>query len=473
MEDDGFMSNSADVASETGFSMHDATSSDGLDHPAIQTAFAQSLEPHVPKFMWEQDNFLNLVFGKDDVVNNLFPHVDLKRPHGALIDLTGVDDYEPPISKSLRRGAGKPVYLRVFKQSTIVHKETQRSNFINGWTSIVLLNVDAFSAFDKARLECADAELRPTVHLTVAECLARKATSTIGKRLGSMRRFAEYCTAHSLTPFPLEDSNMHSYMSSLIADSNSAGSTGKAFIEAVRFTSAMLGLKSDELETISRRVAGLADLLIKRAPVVEQADPLTVEQIKALERMCCSAESLQDQTIIGGVLIMTFGSARASDMSRAVKVLVDMDPRQDMERPDGEPVGYIELGVLKNKGARSDVHRRLLLPIVCPLVSLSGARWWESWQEARLALGLCTAGLLDKPVMCRFDGEGSAIDQSMTASEIGDFLRQALNVETMRRNKTRSHSCKATVLSWLAKFGTRAPSSTAHRPSSRPLLKER
>ena len=457
VEDDGFISNCADVESVAESILHTAAESAGFDHSAIQTAFAQSLEPHVPKFMWEQDNFLNLVFGKDDVVNNLFPHVDMKRPHGALIDLTGVDDYEPPISKALRRGTGRPVYLRVFKQTTIVHEETLRSNFINGWTSIALLNVDAFSAFDKARLECADAELRPTVHLTVAECLARKATSTIGKRLGSMRRFAEYCTAHSLRPFPLEDSNMHSYMSSLMADANCAGSTGKAFIEAVRFTSAMLGLKSDELETISRRVAGLADLLIKRAPVVEQADPLTVEQIKMLERACCSAESLQDQTILGGILIMVFGSARASDMSRAVKVLIDMDPRQDLERPDGEPEGYIELGVLKNKGARSDVHRRLLLPIVCPLVSLSRAKWWESWQEARMALGLNSTGLLNLPVMCRFDGDGCGIDQTMTASEIGEFLRQALNVETTRRNKTRSHSCKSTILSWLAKYGTELP----------------
>ena len=88
-----------------------------------------------------------------------------------------------------------------------------------------------------------------------------------------------------------------------------------------------------------------------------------------------------------------------------------MDPRPDADRPDTEPDGYVELGVLKNKGARSDVHRRLLLPIVAPLISLSGAKWWESWQEARMALGLGTSGLLDKPVMCRFDADGCAVDQ--------------------------------------------------------------
>ena len=119
LEDDGFMSNSAEVASVPESALDLPASSDGLDHSSIQTALAQSLETHVPKFMWEQDSFLNLVFGKDDVVDNLFPHVDMKRPHGALTDLTGVNDYDPPISKALRRGAGRPLYLRVFKQSTI------------------------------------------------------------------------------------------------------------------------------------------------------------------------------------------------------------------------------------------------------------------------------------------------------------------------------------------------------------------
>ena len=73
VEDDGFISNSADVES-VAVNQYWTLQLKVLvsTTPAIQTAFAQSLEPHVPKFMWEQDNFLNLVFGKDDVVNNLF-----------------------------------------------------------------------------------------------------------------------------------------------------------------------------------------------------------------------------------------------------------------------------------------------------------------------------------------------------------------------------------------------------------------
>ena len=126
-------------------------------------------------------------------------------------------------------------------------------------------------------------------------------------------------------------------------------------------------------------------------------------------------------------------------------------------KSDGDPLGYLELGVLGNKGARRDAHRRLLLPVVAPIFSLSGCRWWESWQEARAALNLENSGLLNMPLMCRFNADGQALDQSMVASEIGEFLRQSLGIQTLARNMTRSHSCKATVLSWLSKYGVPLP----------------
>ena len=272
-----------------------------------------------------------------------------------------------------------------------------------------------------------------------------------------MKNFAKFCSDNSLDPFPLEDSNLHGYMTSLLRDTSSSGSSGKAFLEAVRFTSSMLGLRSDEIQTISRRVAGLAEMLVKRAPVISQAQPLTVEQVKQLERSCCSSEPLQDKIIIGGMLLMIYGSARASDMARAVKIIVDMDTQHSDLGSGANPAGYIELGVLGNKGARKDAHRRLLLPVVAPLVSLSGCKWWESWQEARSAMELETSGLLERPIMCRFDMDGRALGQTMVASEIGEFLRQTLGVETKPKNLVRSHSCKSTTLSWLAKFGVPLP----------------
>ena len=455
--DDGFMSVRSEEVHVRNTILDPESQTEVLAHAATQSALLQSLEPPVPQFMWEQTGFLGTVFGQNNLVDELFPTTSLKRPPCHLIDLTGTVDEEAPIQKALRQGQVRRIFLKVFRQSSISNEETQRANFINGWTSIVLMNVFAFSAFDKCRLECEDDELRATVHLTVAECLARKATSTVGKRLGSLKRFVDFCAQSALSPFPLEDRNMHGYLSQLVQDPHASGSSGKSFLEAVRFSSAMLGLRSDETNSISQRVAGLAETLVKRAPIIDQADPLSVDQVKRLERACCSAEPLPDKIILGGILIMVYGSARASDIAKAVKLLVDIDPRPDTPGLDTEPNGFIELGVLCQKGARSDTHRRMLLPVVAPLFSLSGAKWWESWMESRAAMGLAPSGLLDFPLLCRFDADEKPIAQSMIASEIGEFIRQALNIETLKHNKTRSHSCKATVLSWLSKYGTDLP----------------
>jgi len=130
-------------------------------------------------------------------------------------------------------------------------------------------------------------ERRNKVRQTVQECLAKKATSTIGKRLGSLQRYVEYCSQFGISPFPLEGTNMHSYLENLVQLEDTAGTSGKSFLEAIRFTSAMPGLRSDEVHLISRRVAGLAEMLMKRAPTIAQAAPLTAEHVRRLERQCC------------------------------------------------------------------------------------------------------------------------------------------------------------------------------------------
>ena len=64
------------------------------DHSATQRGFAQTLDVQKPQFMWEQDNFLSAVFGKGNVVDDLFPHMSLKRPASLPIDLTGDEPEE-------------------------------------------------------------------------------------------------------------------------------------------------------------------------------------------------------------------------------------------------------------------------------------------------------------------------------------------------------------------------------------------
>ena len=254
-------------------------------------------------------------------------------------------------------------------------------------------------------------------------------------------------------PFPLEEQSMYTFMQALRDKTCIGASSGRSFLEAVRFAGAMLGLKSNGQCMVSARLAGLGELLSKQVKPTVQAAPLTVKQIVALEQLCCGGESLHDRVISGGVLLMIFGCARASDISRAARITVDrVDTSVVLE--DGEPCGYIEIGVLGHKGARTTQHKRMLLPVVAPMMSISGGQWWDSWLAARMALQLEVGGNVSLPLLCKFDLDGKPTDHSLQASEIGEFIRKALNIETESRNLVRSHSCKVSMLSWMAKCGS-------------------
>eukprot|EP00435_Cladocopium_sp_Y103_P071718 s612_g38.t1 len=371
--DDGFVSVDGNASSCAATVLDPTADVANFDHAGTQSALSQMLEPSKPKFLWEQNSFLNAVFGSGNIVDELFKGPTLKRPPTALVDLT-VDD-EPPIKKAAAAGRKNPVFLKAIRQSSLMHEETKRLNYISGWTSVVLTNVFAFGAFDRARAECSDDGLRAKIHRTVLECLACKATSTIGKRLGSMQRYLEFCAANSICAFPLDDTNMYMYLSNLVDRTDTLASSGKSFVEAVRFTNAMLGLRSEDVRLISWRVSGLAEMLMKRAPVVAQASPLTADHVRKLEQMCCNSESLQDRILLGGILLMVFGCARSSDMSRVARVLIDCDTRHESDRDAADPVGYIGLSVVGHKGAHSSTHKRMILPVVAPMISVSGLAW--------------------------------------------------------------------------------------------------
>lgn len=111
------------------------------DHAHTQQQLSQTLEPEIPSFLWEQTGFLGAVFGKKNLVDELFPCASLKRPPSAVMDLTEGQVLESPIKKAFELGRKRPAFLQAIKHSTILHEDTQRQNCINSWTSIVLVNV--------------------------------------------------------------------------------------------------------------------------------------------------------------------------------------------------------------------------------------------------------------------------------------------------------------------------------------------
>ena len=429
-------------------------SSPNFDHANTLQAVNQSLQLSVPKFMWETDGFLGAVFAPGgSVVDQLFSTFSLKRPAPSFIDITDDRIDEAPVVKALRKGAVKPIYVNSFSRASIENEGSKRRSFLSGWATLVLIDCSAFSAFDDALYGLAEPD-RESVLRCLTECFAAKATSTVGKRLGSMSKYAAHCESKGLIAFPLSEKSLYDYMFDLHQNVKSSASAGRSFLEAIRFSAALLGLHGLDKDKVPQRVTGLAELLASRAPSIRQAIPLTVQQVAKLEETCCNAEAIQDRVLTGGLLVMLYSCARASDMARVVKLVIDRVDSDGAALGEKDVAGFIEACALHTKGARSRAHKRTLLPLVAPMISVSGWRWWDAFLQAREAMGMTHKGGLAYPLLGRYDEQGLPVADALQASEIGCYLRDVLKVAHSNVNEVRSHSLKVTPLSWLAKAGS-------------------
>ena len=370
-----------------------------LDLETALQVFNSTLAVDSPKFMWEGDGFLGTVFGSGtSVVDQLFKPVALKRPAPCFVDLSNDSMEKTPIAKALRTGAAKPIYLGSFSRASSENENSKRKSYLFGWVTLVLINCSAFSVLDDALSDVSQPS-RDLIMRCLAECFAAKATSTLGKRLGSMSRYAAHCEALSLNAFPLSERSLYFYLRALHDDPKSSASVGRSFLEAVRFSAAMLGLHGLERDRVPQRVSGLAELLAKRAPCVKQASPLSVRQVAALEETCCTAEAMQDRILVGGLWLMVYSCARASDMSRVVKLVIDRVQTDGASLDKHTVAGFIEASALHTKGARSQTHKRTLLPLVAPMTGVSDWCWWDHYLQAREAMGVASKGGLAYPLL--------------------------------------------------------------------------
>ena len=243
---------------------------------------------------------------------------------------------------------------------------------------------------------------------------------------------------------------MFAYLNSIRDGVRPFHTRGKSFLEAVHCTTALLGLQSD-LELVgSQRLDGVAEAMAREGPPVSRARPLTVSQVKMLEKLVVETENLQDKVMVGNMLVLLYSCARHSDGLRAQELIVDVPDEQEINPRSVENQGFLELSVLAHKGADTTVMKRTLLPVVAPMFSLSSANWHQAWLQAREALGLEKSGLLVFPLLCRFEADGRPSMQPTTSSEVGSLLRLAL---ATKDSTIRSHSLKVTALSWCSKGG--------------------
>ena len=344
---------------------------------------------------------------------------------------------------------------QVIRHVELRDEDDKRHSVISNWSSLVCISLDAFSVGDAisaggSKVSHADVEQ------SLRACFARKATSTLTKRFYALNRFVNFCGQRGLQFFPVREHVVFTYLQSLLDDDKTAASAGKSFMESCRFAQGVLGLRSDMAELGTARVEGVATEINKRAGPIVQATPLTVAQVITLEKLVATAQDLKDRVLFGAMLVLLYSCGRFSDGQRAVSIILDVDVNR-INPGSIECPGFLELQVLGNKGARSDVLRRTFLPLVAPVYTLGSSDWFRAWLQSREALGLEMSGRLTFPLLCRFNADGKPLQQEVTSSECGQLLRKALKVDHDQASGIKSHSLKATALSWAGKYGLDLP----------------
>ena len=168
-----------------------------------------------------------------------------------------------------------------------------------------------------------------------------------------------------------------------------------------------------------------------------------------LERAAVRSTSSQDRLLAGSLLILLYGRCRFGDGQRATSFLIDLAP--------GAKEGFVEFAVRHFKTAVGVKKKRMLLPVVVPIFSLSGESWFSAWLDARADLGLSREGTLVVPLLPCFDSTGRPTSAALSSSEGGAVLRTFIGGLGEGSQRVTSHSLKTTLLSWTAKYGLQLP----------------
>ena len=272
------------------------------------------------------------------------------------------------------------------------------------------------------------------------DAFANKSTATLAKRTASYWRFAEFCLASGLgAPLRADEATLYSYMKHLQA--NGAPTSGKSFLESWNFMSALLGFAPAAGSPVSIRVRGAAAALAATKKPLVQAAPLTVDMIRALERIVVKSPYPHWCVIAGHILFCVGSCARFSDT-----MYLD-----SLECSSADDVYLLEAASVSYKTAQGD-RKNLLLPLLSLGCFLYTSAWGPAWMQARQ-----DAGLSLKPSLPAFSEAAQCwLTRRMSTGELSLYLREFLvasQIDLPPASRVSSHSSKATMLSWLAKFG--------------------
>ena len=344
-------------------------------------------------------------------------------------------------SKKLRTTAGAEHWKQVVSSvDAMSWKETQDAKLdtaIKRWYDLVLRFPLGIAVKDQIALlaEVSD-QLR-----VLRDIFATKSPLTLIKRANSLQRYVNFLDDQGLL-FPGDEAALYKHFC-IERDSGSPPSRLQAVVEALRFTEHVLGVTQLGAELLSKRVIGASKFEV--AGPRRQASPFAVKELKVLHSILESeSQDIWDRVMAGATLCAVYSRSRWSDLQHAEKMEAD---------PDCWEPQFLEFTVREHKTKRANAWMEGFLPAVAVAVGISDENWARQWIVVRARVG---ADILHGyPVMPAPGPDGEATQRPISSDEMGRWVRMLLERHgiSLDGRKITSHSCKSTLLSYMAKFG--------------------
>ena len=185
---------------------------------------------------------------------------------------------------------------------------------------------------------------------------------------------------------------------------------------------------------------------------LKQARVLQVSDIQWMHSQLSNVEMhIVDRAFCGYILICLYGRCRHSDLRLVHAIATDYVSRG----------GFVEISTRCHKNAKTVALQSVLLPIVLPAVGVSGNLWYDEVSAVFDAVGLKSRGLIGGPLFkppTKLD-HTVLCNRGITSKEVTHFLRlccedsESLGNLDPSSERVSSHSLKATLLSWMSKYG--------------------
>ncbi|CAK9104190.1 unnamed protein product [Durusdinium trenchii] len=199
-----------------------------------------------------------------------------------------------------------------------------------------------------------------------------KSTATLVKRSASLWRFKSWCEDNRMGAIiSSSESTVYRYMQFL--KEHGAPTTATSFLQAWTFLHHQIGLLGYPLEDIlSSRVRGAARAMMSEKRVLQQAAPLSVKMIVALENVANFAP-YPHRRIIAGHFLLCMGSSRFGDSIHLHKLEVTF--HESLELVEAESKSF--------KTGLTEERKKSLLPLLSLGRFLGGQAWASKWIEER------------------------------------------------------------------------------------------